>query len=174
MNDKDREILDFLFPPEKKLSFEEIAKADLMAKSTLSEHLASLYEEGLVGTEAILLKTSESGKSERLHIVYFLTESGREELSKAKGSNQIDLLEIFEDSPYDEPALLKLEEKILGENEACKNVAPKPIMITDSDNFDVRTTEDAILVSKSFLQRNPTITEVNNLLKRELLKNFPK
>jgi len=53
-------------------------------------------------------------------------------------------------------------------------MAPKPIMIADSDSFDARTTDDAILISKSFLQKNPTVTEVNNLLKRELLKNVRK
>jgi DNA-binding MarR family transcriptional regulator len=174
MNSKDYDILEFLYPAEKKLPFEEIAKANLMARSTLSKHLVNLYEEGLVGTEATLSKADVPNKSKPLRVVYFLTEKGREVLSKAKGYNNLDLLDLFEDSAYDEPTLLKLEKKIINENEACKNVAPKPIMIADSDSFDARTTDDAILISKSFLQKNPTLAEVNNLLKRELLRNVQK
>ncbi len=145
-----------------------------MARSTLSKHLADLYEEGLVATETTLSKTDEPNKSKPLRVVYFLTEKGAEVLSKAKGHNNLDLLELFEDSTYDEPSLLKLEKKIIDENETYKNMVPKPIMITDSDSFDARTTEDVILISKNFLQKNPTVTEVNNLLKRELLKNAQK
>jgi DNA-binding MarR family transcriptional regulator len=171
MNNKDHTILEFLYPAGKKFSFDEIAKANLMARSTLSKHLVDLYEEGLVGTEASLFKTDEPHKSRSLRVVYFLSERGRQNLSEAKGYNNLNLLDPFEDSVYDEPNLLKLEKKIIDENEDYKNMAPKPIMIADSDSFDARTTDDAILISKNFLQKNPTVTEVNNLLKRELLKN---
>ena len=141
MNNKDHDILEFLYPAEKKFPFGEIAKANLMARNTLSKHL---------------------------------TEKGIEALSKAKGYNNVDLLDLFEDSAYDEPTLLELEKKLIHDNVACKNIEPKPVMIADTNRFDARTTDDTILVSNSFLQKNPTLKEINDLLKRELLRNVRK
>jgi len=174
MNNKDHDILEFLYPAEKKFPFGEIAKANLMARNTLSKHLANLYEEGLVATEATISKTSEPNKSKPLRVAYFLTEKGIEALSKAKGYNNVDLLDLFEDSAYDEPTLLELEKKLIHDNVACKNIEPKPVMIADTNRFDARTTDDTILVSNSFLQKNPTLKEINDLLKRELLRNVRK
>jgi hypothetical protein len=70
---------------------------------------------------------------------------------------------------YDEATLFELEKKILKKYETFKNVEPKPIKIVAIDDCDGRAEDSEMLVSSKFLQKNPTLKEVNDLLKHELL-----
>ena len=70
---------------------------------------------------------------------------------------------------YTETFLFELEKKLLKKYKTYKNVEPKPVKIVESVDFGGQASDNAILVSTNFLKRNPTLKEVRDLLKHELL-----
>lgn len=70
---------------------------------------------------------------------------------------------------YNERDLFKLEKKIVNECKDFSNLNLKPIKIADSDEFDGQADEDAIKISTNFLKRKPSMKELEDLLKHELI-----
>jgi len=70
---------------------------------------------------------------------------------------------------YDESSLFELEKKLIRKCKTYKKVEPKSIRIVAENDFDACAEDDAILVSTSFLNSNPDLKQVSDLLKHELL-----
>jgi hypothetical protein len=65
--------------------------------------------------------------------------------------------------------LFELEKKLLRQYKTYKNIEPRPVKIVEADDFNGTADDDFILISAKFLKSNPTVKEITDLLKHELL-----
>jgi len=71
-------------------------------------------------------------------------------------------------SSFDEESLYELEKKIIETHPKFNGIKPRPIFIKDMDMYG-RALPDKIELGRCFFEKNPTQSEVESLLKHELL-----
>jgi hypothetical protein len=87
------------------------------------------------------------------------------------GDNPVKYAWKFMCIEYNEAFLFELENKLLKQYKIFKDITPKPIKLEETNEFlgKADRARDLIVLSSCFLKKNPTLKQVNDLLKHELL-----